>query len=49
MLTGLLLAVGGLVIGLTGASKFNFGIMIGGWLIACIGTVLFVTSFVHLP
>jgi hypothetical protein len=49
MLTGSALAVGGVALGLYGATRFNFGTMISGWIIAGIGAVLFLSSFVSLP
>jgi hypothetical protein len=49
MITGILLFFAGIAIGLWGSFGFNFGRMISGWIIAGIGVVLFISSFVRLP
>ena len=49
MLTGAFIVVVGLVIGLSGAFSFRFGQMMGGWIIAGIGAVIFLSQMVSLP
>ena len=49
MITGPVIVFAGLVIGLLGSVGFNFRRMMTGWIIAGIGVVVFITSFVRLP
>jgi hypothetical protein len=46
MITGLVLVIIGLPLGLYGATRFNYGIMFAGWAIAAAGAVVFVTHVV---
>ena len=43
MITGAVLAVAGLVIGLAGAFRFNFGFMTFGWIAAIVGAAVFLS------
>ena len=49
MITGLVLVLFGLAVGLMASMRFNVGNMMIGWVIAGIGAVVFVVSFVRLP
>jgi hypothetical protein len=49
VITGPVLVVAGLALGLYGAVGFNVGRMMAGWIVAGIGVVVFVAHFVHLP
>lgn len=49
MISGALMIPAGLVLGFYGATRFNLGLMIMGYLIAGAGAVVFFASFLSLP
>jgi len=49
MITGAVMVIGGLIGGLYGATHFNVGQMVAGWVIAGAGAVILFISLVPLP
>jgi hypothetical protein len=48
MITGAVLIVVGLLVGLSGSTRFNFGVMVAGWGMAFIGAAVFLTRLLSL-